>query len=276
MAATGDNNRLALLDEIEGLERLLESDANWVAWRALDRMLARGAGPAPDEAGTEIGRCITQLCHNTHYIALLAAHERLRGMPAAASTEVPRTKGRRRPRATPADEAATAKVAPPVGEAPPGFLAAAVGPPPPFTPMHPVAPTAVAEPPRPASLALMPQSSLLERIARLEKETVGLKPLAEAIALQPPPPRPLPLVVEEAELTIVVPDDGEEAAEPAPTRGLLARLERIADSLASKPPVGKGPAREAEEAEVEIVVDEDDGTGPRPATPPRARSSHER
>jgi len=276
MAAKGDNNRLALLDEIEGLEKLLESDASWVAWRALDRLLARGAGPRPEEAGADIGQCIARLCTNPHYMAWLAAHERLRESPAAISTEVPRTKGRRRSRAAAVDEPATAK-APPVGEAPPGFSAAAVGPAPPFTPMPPLIRSSEPELPQPAPLPAMSQSSLLERIARLEKEAVGLKPLADAMALQrpAPPPRPVPLVVEEAELTIVVPDDGAETDEPVPARGLLARLERIADSLASKPSATKGPALQAEEAEVEIVTGEDDDTDARPSVPPRARSSHE-
>jgi hypothetical protein len=144
--------------------------------------------------------------------------------------------------------------------------------------MHPVGAPAEAEPPKAAPPPML-QSSLLERIARLEKETVGLKPLAEAVAAPsaPPPARPVPLVVEEAELTIDVPDEGAEAAEAAPARGLLARLERVADSLASKPSAARSSPQPAEEAEIEIVTDEgDDAADSRPSDRPRARSSHER
>lgn len=260
------DTRAELVDELCRLEGLLEQNSHWIAWRALDSRIALGRGPDPQTIGSLVGSYAAALVLDPNYVALLQVRDRIRRQtsPERPSPGIPQKAAGQTAlavRSSATDQPVPLRLAPaPPATALPVALDAT------WTQAAPV-PSQPASGKAPAAQKTG-GSSLLDRIATLERDTAAL----ESVNV-PPAPKVTPAAeVEEAEVTIV-----EAAEEPEqPAKGLVSRLWRVAEPLPS--PSGAKPKLPAdvlatEEAEIEII-DVDDG-GP-PGGPARAPSSHNR
>jgi hypothetical protein len=236
-----DGERLALLDEIENLERALENHPSWKAWRALDSRIGLGRGPEPKMVGALVGGYAMDLVEEPSYIALLAARDQLRRLTANPVRET--NEGN-------VDLDETKSRAPSAAGEPPSLIP--LQPAPPFAP--PPAPDKVID--AEFSVATEPdvsghRSSLMDRLATLEQEATNLVQTVSPTIRgsdQPPIRRP---ALDEADVEIV-PEDEAPAKLPG---GLVTRLETM--DLARKVNADRHRPMAVEEADVEIIVEED-------------------